>query len=270
MNHSFNIEKIANYLDRFKQDLPNLYNWNANIDKLIRFDIFSKEEIEVLNNKTPFEKELVLKKTINQKLLNAYENDKDFFNKLCLWVIKDWGGITTAKDSDTIELINQFLNTDKHKFKRIASSSKVGSYMYPEKFIIYDSRVAYSLNWIILSENAGNMFFPIPEGRNSKMMAFDMNVLIRLTNIDNYKSNEISDLDNQFYIKKIDKLSYISENESYEVLNELIRQISLKLWDKEKARKLYFTEMLLFSIADREIFNDITNKLTLNLNNDNH
>lgn len=263
MDYSFDVEKIVNYLSQFKNDLPILYNWNANIDKLLDLDVFSQEEIDDLNRQTPFEKELVLKKTINQKLLNAYEQDEALFNKLCLWLIRDWGGIKTAKDADTLELVNQFLAVDKQKFKRIASASKVGSYMYPERYIIYDSRVAYSLNWIILSQNAGEKFFPIPEGRNSKMMAFDMNVLIRLTNIDDYKPNEIKDLDNRRYINTLDKANYISGNEAYSVLNDLIKEVSLKLWGDEKGKYLYYAEMLLFSIADREIFSDITNKVKL-------
>ena len=266
MDYSFDIEKIANYLSQFKNDLKILYNWNANIDKLLDLGIFSQEEIESLNSKTPFEKELVLKRIINQKLLSSYENDRSYFNKLCLWFVKDWGGIKTAKDADTIELVNQFLKADKHKFKRIASASKVGSYMYPEKFIIYDSRVAYSLNWILLSQNAGRMYFPIPDGRNSKMMAFDMNVLIRLTNVDEYKPADITDLDNRRYINTLDKTSYISEKEAYSVLNDLIKEVSLKLWGNEKGKFLYYTEMLLFSIADREVFSDITNKVKLVLN----
>ena len=76
------------------------------------------------------------------------------------------------------------INHQKFDYNRIANISKVASYMYPEKYCIYDSRVAYTLNWIILSQNTGNMFFPIPEGRNSKMIAFDMRGLIRLYNMD--------------------------------------------------------------------------------------
>ena len=110
----------------------------------------------------------------------SFVNDKEKFNKLCLWIVKDWGGIKTGSVSAIKELVENFLNSEKPQYKRIASTSKVGAFMYPEKFLIYDSRVAYSLNWIILSEGAGNYFFPIPSGRNSKMMAFDMDVLIRL------------------------------------------------------------------------------------------
>ena len=137
--------------------------------------------------------------------------------------------------------------------------------MFPEKYIIYDSRVAYALNWIILSENAGKIFFPIPNGRNSKMMAFEMNVLIRLKNIDHYAPKDITEMDRRLYINQKDKTNYIPEKESYIELNNLIKEISSKLWNSEKSKMLYYTEMLLFSIADREIFKDITNRLTLEI-----
>lgn len=265
MEYIFNTEKIANYLKQFKEQLPALYTWNANIDKLVDLDVLPKEAIPLLNGKTPYEKELILKKKVNLKLHEYYKNDKKRFDKLCLWIIKDWGGILTAKDADTIALINDFLKSEKPRYKRIASASKVGAYMYPEKYIIYDSRVAYALNWIILSENAGDIFFPIPSGRNSKMNAFDLNVLIRLKNIEHYAPTSIEEMDNRLYINKKDKSHYIPEKESYTVLNNLIREVSNKLWDADKSKMLYFTEMLLFSIADREIFKDITNRLNLEI-----
>ena len=39
----------------------------------------------------------------------------------------------------------------------------------------------------------------------------------------------------------------------------------IRLWDHEKAKMLYYTEMLLFAIADRDIYVDITNSLSLNI-----
>jgi hypothetical protein len=132
--------------------------------------------------------------------------------------------------------------------------------MFPGSNVIYDSRVSYSLNWIILSQNAGNYYFPIPEGRNSKMSAFDLNVLIRLKNIANYKTNNIEDLDHKLFISNCDKKLFINKNDAYSELNKIIKQINIKLWhgDKEKQNNLYYTEMLLFAIADKEIFKDIT------------
>ena len=93
-----------------------------------------------------------------------------------------------------------------------------------------------------------------------------MNVLIRLKNIDHYSPNDIVEMDKKQYVSQKDKFQYIPESEAYSQLNTLIKEISLRLWDDEKAKKmLYYTEMLLFSIADREIYMDITKKLTLNI-----
>ncbi|MCA4777906.1 hypothetical protein [Empedobacter stercoris] len=151
---NFDINKIANYLEKFKFTLPDLYKWNANISRLVELDVLTNEQVEKLNQLTPYLKEIQLKKIVGKKLNESYTNNSELFDKLSIWIIKDWGGIKTSNISDTIQLINRFIKTEKPDFKRIASSSKVGSYLYPHKNIIYDSRVAYSLNWIILSQNA--------------------------------------------------------------------------------------------------------------------
>ncbi len=206
--YKFNISKIVAYLKKHSEDLPNLYNWNVNLEKLVGLKVLTEKERDKLNRMKPYEKELILKDTIRKKLNEFYPDKKTEFDNLCLWIIKDWGGITGAKDENTLELISQFLSQKEPTFNRIASSSKVGAYMFPEKYIIYDSRVAYSLNWIILSENAGEKFFPIPEGRNSKMSAFDMNVLIRLKNIQGYKPKNAEELTKQRYVNNKDKSYY--------------------------------------------------------------
>lgn len=92
-----------------------------------------------------------------------------------------------------------------------------------------------------------------------------MNVLIRLKNINHYAPKDITEMDKRLYINQKDKTNYIPEKESYLELNNLIKEISSKLWNSEKSKMLYYTEMLLFSIADREIFKDITNRLTLEI-----
>jgi hypothetical protein len=266
MTIKFDIDKIAKHLDRYKSDLPTLYNWNAKIDRLVELETLTEKQVNEINalssNKKYYEKELLLKKIVGQKLNDTLKSNPDLFDKLCLWVIKDWGGITTASDNDTLILIRDFLNQDKPSFNRIASSSKVGAYLFPDRNVIYDSRVAYSLNWIILSESAGHQYFPIPEGRNSKMSAFDLNVLIRLKNISVYQPTDITQLDHRLFIKNSDKKLFINKNDAYSELNNLVKQINQKLWkgDTEKEQNLYFTEMLLFSIADREVFMDITTK----------
>ncbi len=169
----------------------------------MELETLTEKQVNEINALTPYQKELQLKTLVGQKLKETLTSNIALFNRLCLWLIKDWGGILTADDNDTIKLIQEFLKQDKPDFNRIASSSKVGAYLFPDRNVIYDSRVAYSSNWIILAENAGQQYFPIPEGRNSKMSAFDMNVLIRLKNISVYQTTDIKDLDHRLFVKKI-------------------------------------------------------------------
>jgi len=262
MTGKFDVDKIVKHLDRYKSDLPKLYNWKTKIDRLVELEILTERQVKKINALSPYEKELQLKKLVGKKLNDTLKSNAGQFNKLCLWVVKDWGGITGARDKDTIRLIKDFLSQDKPNFKRIASASKVGAYLYPDRNVIYDARVAYSLNWIILSENAGKQYFPIPEGRNSKMSAFDLNVLIRLKNISIYRTEDIKHLDHPLFIKNSDKKLFIDKKDAYSELNNLVKMISQKLWhgDKDKKRNLYFTEMLLFSIANREVLMDITTR----------
>ena len=264
-NYTFDIDKIVEFLDQYKDSLSKLYTWNAKIDRLVDLTVLTYSELEELNKMASYDREIILKQKGNLKLNEFYKVDQKQFDDLCLWIVKDWGGISAANDSNTIELVGKFLKSGKAKFKRIASVSKVASYMHPDKYIIYDSRVAYSLNWILLSRNAGNYFFPIPSGRNSKMMAFDMNVLIRLNNTDHYSPVDIDEMDNKRIISQRDKSIYIDDDDAYFELNKLIKEISVRLWDSEKAKMLYYTEMLLFSIADREVYADITKRSSLSI-----
>ena len=267
----FDVDKIVKFLSPFKNDLAKLYSWNPPLNGLVEKEIISEEElleIEDAVNKFSkkernFHQEIKLKSILHKKLIENVSN-KSTFDKICLWIIKDWGGINGAKDASTIEKVRDFLHSDFSKYDRIASTSKVAAFRFPEDKIIYDSRVAYALNWIILSQNTGEKFFPMPEGRNSKMMAFDMNVLIRLKHIEKYKVQSIKELEPKLYINSIDKSVYLSKKEAYGELNNLIKQVNNALWkgDTEKEDKLFYTEMLLFSIADTEIFKDITNVVT--------
>lgn len=266
--YQFEVDKICNYLQPLKNQLAELYQWNANIDRLEDLKVFTKEQIQEIITLSPYQKELRIKEAINSNLTETYKlSDKKQFYDLCLWIIKDWGGILTAKDEGTIQLINDFVTSENKSYERIASSSKVGSFMSPPNYIIYDSRVAYSLNWILLSETNSSHFFPIPDGRNSKMMAFEMSVLIRLKNVNLYKSKSPNDRDNRLFINNKDKQIYIPKKESYKQLNQLIKQVNNKLWadNPDKKDKLFFTEMLLFSIADKQIYDDITNRVQIKI-----
>lgn len=262
MSLQFDIDKIVGYLEKYKDDLPKLYKWNAKIDGLVKLDTLEERQVKELNKLTPFERELHLKKIVGQKLRDTLNSNPNLFDELSLWVIKEWGGIRAAKNEKTTALVRIFLKENRIKFTRIASLSKVLAFMYPDRYIIYDSRVAYAINWIILSENAGLKHFPVPLGRNSKMSAFDMNVLIRIKNMQHYLPVNRKDLGNRKFISNVDKHLFIDDDDAYMGLVALVKQINQILWmgDVEKEQNLYFTEMLLFSIADREVYADITKR----------
>ncbi|HPR84991.1 MAG TPA: hypothetical protein PLG33_03000, partial [Prolixibacteraceae bacterium] len=75
MTAKFDIDKIVKYLDRYKSDLPTLYNWNAKIDRLVELNALTDREVIEINALTPYEKELKLKKIVGQKLNESLESD---------------------------------------------------------------------------------------------------------------------------------------------------------------------------------------------------
>ena len=129
--YTFDLNKIVDFLKLYKEDLQTLYTWNAKIDRLVDLNILTELEFKELSKKHSYDREIILKKKINLKLNEFYKSDKKRFDDLCLWIIKDWGGILTAKDSNTIELIDDFLNSEKH----LVSASSV----IPAAFIFSSS-----------------------------------------------------------------------------------------------------------------------------------
>lgn len=262
MINDFDVEKIVSFLEPLKSQLPKLYQWKPKLESLSGLNIFSQQELAALNRKSSYECELDLKAKVGKALKDARMIDNRRFAVLCDWIIRDWGGIKTGKnEDDTTRKIEEFLTHTHPSFKRIASTSKIGAFLQPDQFIIYDARVAYSLNWIILSQKAGNRFFPVPEGRNSKMNAFDIEVLIRLHHINQFIPQSKESLKERRYISNLDKKLFIPEEKAYSLLRDLVKKIHVRLWadEPEKHHLLYYTEMLLFSISDTEILVDILN-----------
>lgn len=268
MNPILDVDKIVSYLMPIKDKLHELYNWNAKLDKLVDFKIIDNDQFNCWKGLSSYEKELNIKHEINKYLQTAAADvsEDNNFDEVCYWIIKEWGGINLNKEK-VMQLVDQFLTRKELGFDKIASISKVASFMFPEEFIIYDSRVAYSLNWIILKTDAGNNYFPVPEGRNSKMTSFDMNTLIHIKHANYFFTNDQNELlgKNKF-ISKRDQIIYFDKEDAYMHLNILIKEINKKLWneDNEKSQKLFYTEMLLFSIADNYIFQDIVKHFMVN------
>lgn len=266
LNHKAQI--IASYLEPFKDEIQSLYSWKFDLESLEKLKLLNYSEIQSIKNceNNDYQKEILLKQYISSYLNNELEKSKTpskLFLEICEWIIKSWGGIKSGEliiDNESIKAIEKSTLS----FDRIASYSKIASFLNPQKSIIYDSRVAYSINWILLSSNdIENEFFPIPEGRNSKLIAFDMNVLLHLKFI-NVFQNSLNELSKKSFVKNIDSQLYLPKKVAYYQLNKLINLTHKQLWG-ENDSELYKTEMLLFSIADNKIILDIINRTTISI-----
>jgi hypothetical protein len=267
MINQINSDKIVNYLKQF--NVEEYYNWKIPLDKGHAKDIFTEDEIKSISDDSNFKENVKLKTLLKNKIsiyFNSDDNQK--LEKIFNWIVLEWGGIRGGKDNEDKLLIlgkNSIAKGDL-EFDRIASSSKILSFFDPEKFVIYDSRIIYSLNAIMLIEGASNIFFPMPSGRNSKMNAFDVEVLIRLKS----KGNHYIRKGGKKLISNADKNLFIAKKDSYLALNNLVKEINDKIYENDSDKKKYpfYTEMLLFAIADTIIFDLIINSVEIKFVNE--
>ncbi|MHA2131286.1 MAG: hypothetical protein ACW99L_15085 [Promethearchaeota archaeon] len=153
---------------------------NLNERYLFDFDhnipLFNEGEIRRLNNTgSIFQKNVELKIILNEKLKTKPTNEIHF------WIINDWGRIKSFKNTENNKKkIDSFLSdlskgkTARTNFQVISSLSKIASLYDLKDYAIYDSRVIYSLNWLLLRYGNAEVFFPTPAARN-KIEAFSLN-----------------------------------------------------------------------------------------------
>ena len=131
-------------------------------------------------------------------------------------------------------------------FKRISSWSKWLSVVCPKWACIYDTRVAYSLNAINYISGAKHKIFPMPEGRNTQINILDVTTLLL--------SRKLSVADS-LEPKAIRKSHFVSESAAYETYTKVIHDVHSLLWGS--SAPCQFSEMLLFSLADTHIYEDL-------------
>ncbi len=168
-----------------------------------------------------------------QRLLKrTLEGDSpEKFVALSTWIVTKWGGIT-AKDAG----VNFFeLKSSKmdFRFDRIASKSKVFSFLEPKNHAVYDARVAYSLNWIILSMGVQTKYFPMPDGRNPRMRGFDLEVIIRLAHSEDYQNapKKVKGKKDRF-VSNQDKGLFHSQAEAYSNYLTLMAKVAPLVWER--------------------------------------
>ena len=132
----------------------------------------------------------------------------------------------------------------KKNFETISSLSKVASFLDPEKYFIYDARVAYSLNWLILKYENKNIinykYFPMPNSRNKSLVNFDIQTILNIAHANELKQSP--DI-------------YLKPQEAYHAYCNLIGRIAEQIYRDTKSA--YLIEMLLFMIADQEVLAEV-------------
>lgn len=241
------IEKLKEYSNQI--DLSNRFDFIVNPSD----SIFTDSETEsLLSEKTLFDQNVRLKWILKEKYEKTTDSDS-----LDFWIINNWGGIRGFKPNDINkekvktfrkQLLKRRLSKD--SFSTISSLSKISSFIDPDNFVIYDSRVIYTLNWLILTcENQDffkEKYFPMPSGRNKIISDFDMNTILNLFHISEYSQ---------------DKTLFISQQQAYFDYCAFVKKATTEVFGN--GTKPYVLEMLLFTLADKEIFEELKEKIKI-------
>ena len=183
---------------------------------------------------------------LKRELSNVMDGHYDFEDyNLAFWIINNWGGITSFKKNDKnknrIQGFIESLHTGETTLNCISSLSKVASFMTPTDYFVYDSRVAYSLNWLLLKAGAKSGFFFNPHSQNKKLNHFSIEKIIE----HEVPGNNV----------------YLNNSITYDSYNTLIIKLYNDLSKIAKELKHAFElEMLLFQAAPWVIYQEITRK----------
>lgn len=246
------MEKIYEYLRKPKQEKSYEKVFEYDNSKL-KSKLSADDEKRVEEQETEFEKNRLTKILVSKKF------NKKISLEDAYWIINVWGGIGSFKKNEKndnkiakflAKLETENLKLTKKEFGTISSLSKLSFFYDIEKYCIYDSRVIYTLNWIIFKSKESNLkYFPMPTGRNKIIANYPINSIIKFTLLEQDKTS-FSDF-------------YYSHKEAYRRYNELMRDLSKKIFQEEKYP--FFAEMLLFGIADKYVFEDIKQEVIIKL-----
>lgn len=151
-------------------------------------------------------------------------------------VISDWGGINRISDTTLKKHINLALNQDDNfSIDGVASYSKLLAIADPDKYAIYDARVAVSLNAIQDLTQTKGVYFQYLKGRNK----ITGDQLKKRGFVFTYPFTE-HDLLNQGWYR-------IPKNDVYITYINLLRQCASEL----KHDGILDLEMILFSDAEK-------------------
>ena len=222
--------------------LKSIYSYNFPVNN---GGIFNTDEAIKINSlRNGFEKNKLLKEILCMKL-NSNDDLLQYYN----WIVKEWGGIRSF--GKTIEEINGFINKISTKklnsihYNTISSYSKIISFLHPDDYFIYDSKVAYVLNWLLLKNyKRESKYFFVPPGRNADLVKYNMDTIIYLHD-------------------KNSKKDYFDKKYVYFIYCEFIKKLFIKI-QSNVVEKAYFIEMMLFGLFE-EVCEEIKSKVKVEI-----
>lgn len=216
------IDVIAT-LRNYKDNLSAMYMSKSRID----FDLELLKDVSGLDltkngtvTKATFREHLDLKDNLN-KYINNNNTEKVFD-----WIVYTWGGIKKNEKSSISIFVDDYVKANGNgevllgsfagRQERVASWSKILSFLYPHDYFIYDARVAFTLDFLY-----GNELFSVPSG------------------------------DNKVIKKHVGRRQQPTLDE-YKEYCSLIKEIHPQIWSDEDSKNVpyYFTEMLIFSLLN--------------------
>ncbi|OUS14712.1 hypothetical protein A9Q88_12970 [Gammaproteobacteria bacterium 50_400_T64] len=268
------IKKVVARLHPYRNSLHELYRWplrGALKTEIInaRFNTWTPDWVRSLRgqeHKSIYKQSIALRDYLYEELNGEMSYERR--TKHAAWIVGDWGGISIKKDgkseTDLFDIITS-VEEDGFQFKRVASWSKYFAFKSPQEYAIYDERVIYSLNWLLFTADSGcNYYLPSPGGRNTVMNLFDYSLLIFIRHGDlgyKYLTDALkqdvelrkNSRSKSSLLKKLKNKIYVKNNKSYSAYLEIMNAVADALYDKDDSKRLLKTEMILFSIADKDI-----------------
>lgn len=249
------VVSLVTELSKWKSDdeLAKLYQWpiEGALDRLP--EQYKSIAAEVNKGSGTLEKSLLLR----QKL-----KELPFDLDLSKWIVEVWGGIT-GKDDESLKSCIEKADKQDFDFNRIASWSKHVAFKNPEQYAIYDARVIYSLNWLLLKAGS-KRYFPAPSGRNSVMELLDYRILLLIKHyeVSGVEKHLNEDIDarkkspgrKSYVANKLNKELFIESKNAFTEYCNLLLKIKRELYqDDPLGMGLTKVEMMLFSLADKDI-----------------
>jgi hypothetical protein len=213
---------------------------------------------------TLFEKTLLLRQRMPEVLMRCDDETKGF---LVGWILR-WGGVSANAIDEVVRLGNAAItNAEDATVTRIASWSKFVAFRDPQNHAILDSRVVYSLNWLLLKANSGDFLPTDIPGRNTLLdfLYYWPLVLARCNN--NLETQIVGETErlgreggDSTLIGDLGR-EVAPKPGAYAWYLNLLQRIANELFGEDDQWRLLKTEMLLFAGATTFIAKEVAEEL---------